>query len=211
MVAQQPVPNVAKVAVTGFASGIPIVNVFHVERTAGGTGVWSDAALDAIANAVGSAFDSNIAPTLNTVYQPGNTTAIDLGNPVSHIASRVNTSIGIGSGAHVPQSMCACVSWKINRHYRGGHPRSYFGPISDSAIQNNTSLSAAFTTTIGTGAAALRTAINTASPDGYTVRMVAVHRWRDKALLVPPQVSPILTVAVDNRLDTQRRRLGPDR
>lgn len=211
MVAQLPVPGVARVTVQGTASGIPIVNVFHVRKTGGAVTPFSDAALDAIANLVGAAWDSRIAPTLNTAYVPGSTQSVDLGTDISHVGFRANTSIGIASGPHVPQSLCCVISWKIVRHYRGGHPRTYIGPLGDSAISNNTTLSAGTVSSLGTAAANFRSDINSSSPDGTAIEMCAVHRWRNLAKLTPPQTSQIVGVAVDNRLDTQRRRLGPDR
>jgi hypothetical protein len=211
MPAQQPVPGTARVTVTGTASGIPIVNVFHVRKTGGATTPFSDAALDAIATLVGTAWDNRFAPMLNTVYTGGSTNSVDLGSDISHVGFRANTGNGIASGPHVPQSLCCCISWKIVRHYRGGHPRTYLGPLGDSAIQNNTSLAAGTVTLFGTAANNFRTDINTSSPDGTSIELAAVHRWRNKVQLTPPQTSPILSASVDNRLDTQRRRLGPDR
>jgi hypothetical protein len=211
MPAQLPVPGVARVTVTGTASGIPVVNVFHVRKTGGAVTPYTDAALDAIANLVGASWDSRIASFLNVAYTAGSTQSVDLGSDISHVGFRANTGNGISSGPHVPQSLCCCVSWKIARHYRGGHPRTYLGPLGDSAIQNNTSLSAGTVTTMGTAASNFRSDINSSSPDGTAIELCAVHRWRNSVKLTPPQTSPILSVSVDNRLDTQRRRLGPDR
>lgn len=211
MVAQLPVPGVARVTVKGTAGGIPIQNVFHVQKTSTPGVPFTDAMLDAIATQMGTTWDNYVAGSLNTSYVAGSTEAIDLGQDISHVGNRPNTGNGISSGSHVPQSACCVISWKITRHYKGGHPRTYIGPLGDNAITSQTSLAPGFLVTLGVAALHIHDDTNGSSPGGATVRLAVVHRYRDGAKLDPPQVSPIVGWAFDTRIDSQRRRLGPDR
>jgi hypothetical protein len=110
-----------------------------------------------------------------------------------------------------PNSLACCVTWKIDRHYRGGHPRSYIGPVSNAFMENQTTFTSAFVGTMLTSANAFRTAVNSIAISGGSAELVAVHRVRSGAQLAVPLISPITTAAVDSRVDTMRRRLGRDR
>lgn len=211
MPAQLPVPGVVRVSITGTASGVNIANVFHWQATDGGGAAFDVAGCQTLANGFGSAFDTSFAPKLGTVYVPGVTTALDLTNDLGVAATRANTGAGIGTAHTCPQSAALCVTWRISRHYRGGHPRTYFGPLPDSAITNPTTLDSSTVTSWQSAALAFMGLVNALTPGGRHGHLVCVHRWRSKAQLVPPQTTPIDTAAVDNRIDSQRRRLGPDR
>jgi hypothetical protein len=104
-----------------------------------------------------------------------------------------------------------CITWPIDRHYRGGHPRTYLGPINTSNLENQTTFAAAWLATTLTSATSFRAAMNSMTLASGTPEMVAVHRVRDGAQLTVPLVSVIKNPQIDSRVDTMRRRLGRDR
>lgn len=208
MPALKPVPAVARVTVQGTANSQPIVNVFHLKWTGGNIPAGS---ILYMAQLVATQFQNQFLPWLNTVYTAGSCRAVDLSLAAGEEATVPMTGTGIGSGGHVPQSAACCITWKIMRHYRGGHPRTYLGPISDSAIQNNTTLAAGFLASILPGATSFRNGINAGTTGGETIKLVCVHRYADGVELLVPQTSDIIGESVDNRIDSMRRRLGRDR
>lgn len=208
MPALKPVLQTARVSVRGTALGQAIVNVFHVR--------WSGATFDQpsityVANLVKTAYEINFVPRLNGTWSGDTVRAVDLA-----LATGVEATVALGGTPSsttqgVPQSAAACVSWRIVRHYRGGHPRTYLGPLNSGAIESPTSLAAAYVTQVATSAEAFRTAIGNGITGGNTMKLVAVHRWQGKAELAVPQTSDIVSASVDTRIDSMRRRLGRDR
>lgn len=210
MPAQQPATGIARVVVKGTASGQSIVNVFHVRKGLG-TAAWSQAELDALVTLMESQFKTAFASSLNSNYSGDVVEAQDLTSNIGLFASISNTCNGTMGGANVPQSACCCITWRINRHYRGGHPRTYLGPIGTTAIENAVSLASAYLTGLQTKASTFLTNVNIATPGGATCQLVTLHRVRGGAVLTPPEVSLITGVELDARIDSQRRRMGPDR
>lgn len=207
---QEYVPGVIRVSMQGVANGVSIVNVFHLK---GGTGVtgFTQADVDHVATTLANSYSTQFISRLHSAYTGSLCIAQDIGSIDGPTGTATLSGTGIATG-QVPASAAICVSWKTGRHYRGGHPRSYFGPLGSSAISSPTSLDPSTVTSFQTAAANFRTACNgVTAPVGGPLTMVCVHRFRDGAKLVPPQTSAITAVAVDNRIDSQRRRLGPDR
>ena len=208
MPAQAAVPGVARCAVRGTASGAAIVNVFHVKWSGG---AMSTADVTYIANLVKTAYETNIAPRLNGTWSGDSVRAVDLIGLFGAEATVPLAGTPGSSSLNVPQSACACITWKIARHYRGGHPRTYVGPLHTSHIESPTSLASTYMASLLTSARAFRTAINTGTTAGNTMRLVSVHRTLNGVQLSVPDVVDIDDAAVDSRIDSQRRRLGPDR
>lgn len=215
MVALKPVQGVARVAVSGTANGQPVVNIFHILKQPPGGGIalpWSLAEVQDFATFFQATYRTKFEPLLNTAYT-GNTVLVrDLTSETGYEASVTNLTAGSAAGATVPQSAAACITWKIPRHYRGGHPRTYIGPLGTAAFQNQVSLAAATVSTLLTAASTLITAVSShAISVGYNGVMVCVHRRKGGIELATPLVDEITSATVDTRIDSQRRRLGPDR
>jgi hypothetical protein len=208
MPALKPVTGVARVSCRGTSQGVAIVNVFHV-KTNGGLMTLPD--ITYITNLVGQAYETNIIPRLNGNYSGDTVRGVDLTALVGQEFTRALAGTPGATSAQTPQNAACCITWKIARHYRGGHPRTYVGPLPFSAIDQPTSLAPAYMTLVQNGANAFLSAINAGTTGGKTMRLCAVHRWREKQMLDLPEVSDIQTALVDARIDTMRRRLGRDR
>jgi len=208
MPALVPVPGVVRVTCTGTAAGQQVVNVFHVRA---GAGSLSSGAVAAATTGVGTAYATHLMPRLNINYSGGTFYGVDLTSDDGAEASGSLGGGGSGSATNVPNSAAVCITWKIGRHYRGGHPRTYLGPIATASIEGPTSLAAAFVTSTRTGALGFLTAVNATTAGGFTCQLVCLHRVREGVQLDPVLVSPIIGADVDDRIDSQRRRLGRDR
>jgi hypothetical protein len=208
MPAQLPVNGVARVSVNGQANGVPIVNVFHVKCAAT---IITQTGINAIATRVATGFTNEMQQLASVAYQAGFTKAVDLSSIDGKEGTAAMSGTGNGDQGKVPNSACCVISWKIARHYRGGHPRTYIGPMAQTGILNPTTLDPTLVANMGTAAQDFLQYINTGVADGNPMVLVAVHRFLNQAQLNPPQVSVITGATVDNRIDTQRRRLGPDR
>lgn len=106
---------------------------------------------------------------------------------------------------------CACISWPIAAHYRGGHPRTYVSGLTAAAIGTVSQLDAGFRNTLAGAAASFRSAVNALTLDGAgmtlgVVSFVDNNAWRSPPTFRSYPGSP----SVDARIDTQRRRLGRD-
>jgi hypothetical protein len=127
------------------------------------------------------------------------------------VASFTGDVAGGVSSAPLPASCAAVISWKISAYYRGGHPRSYIAGLPESAMVPATStreLTTAFTTALLAAAGVVLTQINdlvlnTANAEMGTLSYVAKGVYR-----AIPIFRQYLDMLVDQRLDSQRRRLG---
>lgn len=211
MPALKPVVGVARVVVHASANGVPIVNVFHVNNGPGAGIRYTATAVQTLADSFKTAWQTAIVSLVNISYTLDTFTVQDLTDDNGFFAQSSSISTGSGSGATTPQSAACCVTWKIGRHYRGGHPRTYLGPLSAANFTSPTTLSGTYVSSVQSAMATLRTTINALTIEGQNQKMVCVHRVKDGADLDPPLVDTITGVAVDSRIDSMRRRLGPDR
>lgn len=210
MPALLPVPGVARAAIVGTAQGGTVVNVLHFKLRGDNFGPWTNTEVQALSNAIAAAWTTNVLPLVAQSYTGTNVTVTDLTDELGNVASTPITGTGSAGATAFPMQVACCASWKIARHYRGGHPRTYLGPISIAKTDTNRTFSAAYVLDVATRLAAFRTALTTGAGGAPTVDMVCVHRYRNGSVLTPPLTSIIQDVQVDTRIDTQRRRLGRD-
>lgn len=206
------VPGVARCVVTGTANGQACVNVFHVAKGTGGASPWTQVEIDKLATLIAAQFTTAFVPSIANHWSGDQVECVDLSSVLglSGVAT-IAASGGGGSGTTMPQSAAACVTWKIPRHYRGGHPRTYVGPLATAAAESPVSLAATFVSNLRTRAIAFRNNINGDTTFGTLITLCTVHRTYQKQKLNEPQLSFPTSAEVDSRIDSQRRRLGPDR
>lgn len=208
MPALRPVPGVVRVTFKGTSTGQPVINVFHFKL---GAPSINNAGMATFLQNVRSPYEVNFIPRLQGAYSGDTVYGVDLS---SEDGAEGSVPLGGTPGAattQVPQSTACCVTWKIPRHYRGGHPRTYIGPTGATSIESPTSFTSAYVTALQNAANTCLTSWNAVTHGGGNVRLVCVHRYRDKVELATPLVSEISSAVVDTRIDTMRRRLGRDR
>jgi hypothetical protein len=211
MPALLPVQGVARVVVRGTAQGQQCVNVFHFRNGAAGAPGFTQTGIQGLANKVATEYSALFRPLMNGNWSGDDVTATDLTSIISPVASSVLTGTGGIVSATFPQSVAACITWLIPRHYRGGHPRTYIGPLGASSCESSVSFTSAFVASMTTAAQNFRANVFATPIDGQNMTLCTVHRTYNKGTLSPPVVSEITGAFVDSRIDTMRRRLGPDR
>jgi hypothetical protein len=208
MAAQEFVPGVLRCVMRGVADGVQIANVIHVFR--GVISPWTAGDAQLQVNSMAATFVTRFQGLISNRYTFTGVEGTDLTNITGVVATAAASAAGTKTGTGTSNATAQCISWKTAAHFRGGHCRTYlFGP--------GTAELSLGTTWIGTHVTALKTAainwitdVNTGA--GLTgTQMVMVRRIKDKTVLKPPLIFPILTADVDSRVDTQRRRLGKDR
>lgn len=203
------VPSVCKVVFKGNIQGAVCDNVMHVRFN---TDFLSAAQAVAIANGMANAYKTSFQASLANQYTLTETDVIDLGGEFGNSGSSSTSFGGTNSPSVNPMNVAMCVGWTIGRHYRGGHPRTYFAGTSPSDQTNATTWQAS---TVSRWLAAAQgfitavAAISTGVP--APLSLVCVHYRKSGALLATPLVDPIVGATVDSRIDSQRRRLGKDR
>jgi hypothetical protein len=205
------VNGVARIVCVGASAGVPIVNVFHVANGFPSPIPYDNAGIQSLVNSFATSFKSRMLPLTSTAYLGDTATAIDLSTDIGATASALINITGSGSGTNTPQSACVCIGWKTARHYRGGHGRTYMGPLAGTSIGTTTNLATAFITTASTNANLFLTEINALTIAGQQQKLVIVHRVKNGVVLDVPLVDAVTSATVDSRIDTQRRRLGKDR
>lgn len=203
------VPSVVKIIVKQSLASVSVYNVLHAYESSGS--FWTTIDMQALANAVRSSWVTNVLPLQHSALTLGDVQVVDLSSETGGEATATGTSLGTAAGAASPANACVCWSWKISRRYRGGHPRTYIAGLATGNVLNANSITPTHRTAHATAAAALRTAINAVSTTTGNAQLCTVHYRRANAQLAIPLVSVINSVSVDDRIDSQRRRLGRDR
>jgi hypothetical protein len=204
-------PGVIRVVQQGSYGGVNCANVFHV--TSNGSLVYSLNDVQAAANGVRAAYVAQFQSFMSTQATIGNCVAQDLSSDVGAFAVATGATAGTDAATPGPANIALCLSWKTARHFRGGHARTYlFGLTTNGPLNPNT-----FNTTIVSNAStkglAFLNAVNAINyPDAAGHAVIGMlSRVQNKVVLATPVLYPWTSVTVDNRIDTQRRRLGRDR
>lgn len=218
MPALEPVVGVARVVLSAALAGVPCINVFHVQHQP--VSAWSQPTIDQLAIKLRGFWVTRwlTGVMLSTAYVLGDVTATDLSSDLGVVGSASGSNAGNGGNAYTPANVALCASWRISRHYRGGHPRTYIGGLVPTNVLNPNSWTATAVSSAQTSMLGFLNDVNTSDYAGVSGRLVCVHRYKGKDpatgepnVLRPPLVDLITDVSVDTRIDSQRRRLGPDR
>lgn len=211
MPALAPVTGVARVVCHGTANGNSVVNVFHINNGPGAGIAYTQTGINSLATSIAGLYRTRFMPLMNALYSGDEVTATDLSSPTGVVGTAVITTASGASGATIPASAACCVTWKILRHYRGGHPRTYIGPLGTAAFESPTSLASTFVTSMQSAASGFMSDVAALTIEARTQKLVCVHRQVDGVQLATPLVDTIIAAAIDSRIDSMRRRLGPDR
>jgi len=195
----QSVPNGVEIVLNGVQNGVPIVNVFNVIDVTTPT----IARLTTIADTVKTWWDASLAPILNTSYvlQSIKVTALTASTGPQYIATYSSGNQGTNSGGEAAANAAAVISWRtaaIGRSYRG---RTYVGALSEGEIDSAQTIAGATQTALLSAGTSLITAL-----DGISCVLAVLSRYAAKVLRVTGILTEIISVVVDNKVDSQRRR-----
>lgn len=211
-----PVPNVIRLKLNGMNQTTPWVGLFFWHYL----GAPPTAAnLNSFCTAAVAAWQSSLTPSFSNFVSVVNAQAWDLSSPAGASGIGGTTAVGTRVGSALPVSVAACVGWKVSYRWRGGHPRTYWpagvlGDVTSGHLWAETAR-AAFEAG-NEGWLSQMNAITLGGAGGYLTCIRYVHTVHNEdgtknvEYLNPPLDLQIQRAVVDARLDTQRRRLGPD-
>lgn len=208
-----PSPATVRVALSGLNQGHPWANIFHLQYV--GTQPTS-VILDGLCTSISTLWNTTLGTLSQTSCSLTQVVAVDISN--ASAATGISTAAHPGSdtsSTNMPTSVALCITWKTNLRWRGGHPRTYITGIGIGNLGAGTTWLTAYQTKAQSAAATWRTGLNSLSNGGNSWTMVCVRRHQTNTdgshtVLNPAVPVPITGQLVDSRVDTQRRRLGPD-
>jgi hypothetical protein len=195
---------------TGVLNSLPWAAVHWL--FVGGSTTITQADLTSAAAFVGNAYGANVIVHMSAVVIAQHTHLALYGDSGDLLEADASYSLAGGAtGVCTPANCCLCVTWHVATGYRGGHPRTYVPGVPDSAMITSNDVTGTFASSLAAGANTYRTNVNgytnTSMPSVTlgTMSFVRANAWR-----TPPVFIPFTSASCDVRLDTQRRRLGPD-
>jgi len=195
----QAVPDGIEVVFKAVQNGVPVVNVFNVKDTA----THDAALLSEYCDAFAAWWRANLKPILNNSYVLNEITAtsLALSTGPQHSLSLTSTNQGDLTGTQVAGNAALVISWRttaIGRSFRG---RTYIGGLDQLAMLTAQTVTSSFLTAISDAAAALLTAV---SDVGGT--LCVLSRFALKVARVTGLLTEIVSIIVDQKVDSQRRR-----
>jgi len=193
-----PTPNSVKVEMNGTQNGVQIVNVFHVKTT----GTVSSADLDDIL-ACFDAYWTDLKAGVHSSYELNNFTATDISviNGTQTVFPYTTGNVGTAAGDAAAANAAMCASFRTNltgRSYRG---RMYLGGLAQSGLTSAQTFSTGYAASIVGVIQDLMTALDAVNMTLCVLSKVALGVARIAGVL-----TEILTVTIDTKVDSQRRR-----
>lgn len=208
-----PAPQVVRVALTGLTQARPWANIIHLQYI--GTRP-TNTTLDALCVSIGSAWATSLAAQVASTTSITLITAVDLSDVNGAGGSSNQVVPGTGTGTNpLPVNCALCITWKTAARWRGGHPRTYLPGMIGTNVTNGNQWTSAYRTATNTAATTFHNNLNALTTGGNTWTHVCLRRHQtlvdgSHVVLNPAVPIPITTTLVDSRIDSQRRRLGPD-
>jgi hypothetical protein len=206
-----PPDGTLKVTVFGRYPPVRWSNVLWFDCETSGSVALS--AIDAVTDGVVTAFQTHFIPLMNTntLLEGGQGVFWDASGE-REVTADASAAGEDDSGTALPANCALGISWKTAGHYRGGHPRTYMVGLNQTALEDVTRFSGAAQTAWQSAAAGFRAEVNAldSTPTITAVTFSCMSFVRAGNWRTPPVHLHITGESVDSRLDTQRRRLGPD-
>lgn len=208
------VPGVCRVVLSGTFGSARWVNVLHVQYSGA---PLSNAEAAALGAAVAAAFGTRIMPRTSTGYVLTAWECTDLSSPTAGRGQGTVSIAGALATANLPANAAWAISWRIQRRYRGGHPRTYIGGLTTEQLSTVTLLTAAVAAGHTTAAENFRTDVNLLTTNGraHTLGQVSYYQGKNADGSPKLRTTPIFEAfsgsTVGVRIDSQRRRLGKGR
>ncbi len=180
--------------------GEVVENTLHFR----GTAAWTEALMNTLAGEVISWWNVNIRPSLSadlTLMRVKVTDQESQIGPAVEYTTGLPLSGGVSATPGLPGNVACVVSFRTanrGRNYRG---RNYIAGIPEGSVTGN-ELAGAFITAMDTGYEALLTTALANSAD-----LVVASRYFQNAPRVAGITSVVTSIIVDDRVDSQRRRL----
>lgn len=205
------VANVMKLRLIGQNMGAPWVNVMHISFTGA---AMDQASVNTIATAIRGYWATRFAPLFITNAALTTVELTDLTNRTGVIGTDTTGAAGTDATAGAPTSLAACLTLKVAKRYRGGHPRMYLAGVNASVYTNGRTWSPTRQAAYQAAGRGFLGDINAIIIGSRTYALCAVSYYQSVNKVVsyktPPQVYPITDVVMHSRVDSMRRRLGKE-
>jgi len=197
--ATQLVPDGIEVVMTAVQNGVPIVNIFNIKDTA----THDSALLSEYCDEFLAWWRVQLKPVLSNSYVLSEikATSLETGTGPQHILSPTVDNQGELTGEEVAGNAAVVISWRtasIGRSFRG---RTYIGGLDAAATVTAQAISAPFAVAIAGAATDL---IDRITALGGT--LCVLSRYLAGTLRVVGLLTEIISVIVDTKIDSQRRR-----
>lgn len=200
-----------RIEISGTIAGINWANVLWTRFTP--VTVPSQSDLDSLLLSIGNAYNSHFKAYRSSSVPTESCSALFYDSSGPALVSETPLVLnGTGAASVLPSNCCVVVSWRIAAHYRGGHPRTYLPGVPDAEAVTSRLLDTTYIANLAASANDFIAAINVLTHGSVTavelgtVSFVTKKDWRE-----PPIFRPYVAggATVDQRIDSQRRRLGP--
>lgn len=136
---------------------------------------------------VRNAWNTNLAPLLHTSHVLTSVTGTDLSSNVAPQGVNSTTSTGTLAGTALPDGTALIIKFKINKRYRGGHPRFYMSGQQVGSLATPNTWSGTVITNFAAGFTNFIAACTNAPPAGVgTLTHVAVQYFSGFTVSAPP-------------------------
>jgi hypothetical protein len=174
-----------------------------------------------MAAGVGTAWGANIAPLISAGVALNLVECIDLTSATASVGSDSTVHNSSRGGSANVLGAATCISFKLNRRYRGGHPRNYWPAPSGADLSDSNTWTGAFVTAAHAGAVAFFAAVealhgawattldhvNVSYFHGFTNVTFPSGRTRPvPTLRGAPVVDDVVAYRVNPQVASQRRR-----
>ena len=207
-----PPPHCAHLTVFGTVQGTPVANTFWVRN--GNAAEPSQADFTSFCSDFGAAYLTHFLPHLSSNLTISETSALyyEAGGASLSAAVSHNNAGGEATGP-LPANCAMAVGWRVQAHYRGGHPRAYLPAIPANKMADSRQVSATYASALALAAKNFHTFVNDISHGLFAssklglVSFVFRKEWRS-----PPIFRDFVldSAHCDPRIDSMRRRLGRD-
>jgi hypothetical protein len=211
-----PIANVVKVILNyTLAASRTANNILHI-KTGGGFVPSDITQMVQLANKLFTLLTTggSAIPNLFTSSTKLNSVVVkDMGGTSTQAISTASPVAGVATGTGHPPQVAVTVSWQVAGTWRGGKPRTYSPcpPINASVPAGSSTLDPAFAGSVEATWSAFFTAVAgiTTAPTG-TFQLGMVSYFTGHALRPSPIFMEFTNAKVHERLDSQRRRSGPE-
>lgn len=181
------------------------------------------AVLNTCASSIATSWNSHLAASHSNSVTLTSVNIEDLTGPTAGTGTATVSHDGTKTGAVLSAGACAIVRFKVDRRYRGGHPRAYLPAFDETDVLDRQSWEASSLATLvtawGTFMSGVISAVNTAYAttgntqvnvsyyEGFTnVTYPSGRTYPRPTLRSSPLVDEVVSVSANPKIGSQRRR-----
>jgi hypothetical protein len=206
------VPGVVRVVLNQSWFGLNAINQFHLSYI-GSPPLSAD--LDAAADSFIDLFSGHFQALQHDQLHYISCDITDLSSTSGARGAATGDESGTRANDALTANTAWVISWKIDRRYRGGHPRSYMWAMTLNEVENARTIKTSVLADMNTAASNFKADLPAAVQiNGDDTLLVNVSYFDSVGFPSPPHlrttpvVDEIRSATVGNRVDSQRRRTG---